>query len=104
VMNVYGQFFRDICLQRNMTADELAPLAKGQVFTGEEALSHGLIDGLASLEDLKEKMGMMLGLGKNPKTIQPLKKKITLREIIFGDFRKVANLMTASPELHYLYR
>jgi protease IV len=104
VMNVYGQFTKAICTERNLTETELAPLAKGQVFTGEQALSYGLIDGLASLQDVKEKMGLMLGLGKKAKIIQPAKKKITLRDVLFGDFRSVANLLSASPELHFLYR
>ena len=44
VDNMYGQFVHDVATGRKSTDDKIRPLATGQVWTGQQALSLGLID------------------------------------------------------------
>ena len=44
VDNMYGQFIHDVAVGRHTTDDKIAPLATGQVWTGEQAQPLGLID------------------------------------------------------------
>src|SRR5208283_298380 len=44
VDNMYGQFVHDVALGRHTTDDKIRPLATGQVWTGQQSLSLGLID------------------------------------------------------------
>ena len=47
----YNKFIKDIALGRNMTQDEILPIADGRVMNGETALHHKLIDQLGTFED-----------------------------------------------------
>ncbi|MFC1837524.1 signal peptide peptidase SppA [Thermodesulfobacteriota bacterium] len=49
--NVYGQFVRDIAEAREMAEDAVHELADGRIYTGEQALEVGLIDGLGNFTD-----------------------------------------------------
>ena len=47
----YVQFLSRVALRRNMTAHEARKVAKGRIWTGEDALHHGLVDKLGGLSD-----------------------------------------------------
>jgi protease-4 len=47
----YDDFIGKVAMHRNMEQTEVDRVAQGQVWTGTDALNHGLIDGLGGLED-----------------------------------------------------
>jgi protease-4 len=47
----YDDFTRKVAMHRNMEQTEVDRVAQGQVWTGTDALNHGLIDGLGDLEE-----------------------------------------------------
>jgi protease-4 len=47
----YDDFTSKVAMHRNMEQTEVDRVAQGQVWTGTDALNHGLIDGLGDLED-----------------------------------------------------
>ncbi|MGH8167159.1 MAG: signal peptide peptidase SppA, partial [Woeseiaceae bacterium] len=47
----YDDFIGKVAMHRNIPLQEVDRIAQGQVWTGTDALEHGLIDGLGSLED-----------------------------------------------------
>jgi protease-4 len=47
----YRQFVEDVARGRGMDPEEVEPVARGRVWTGQDALAHGLIDRLGTLED-----------------------------------------------------
>ncbi len=49
---IYFRFLDKVAAARGMTREEVRAIAGGRVWTGSDALSHGLIDGLASLHDV----------------------------------------------------
>ncbi len=52
---VYEEFTTKAALDRNMPIEKLRPLARGRVWTGQDALKHGLIDGLGGYEEAEAK-------------------------------------------------
>ena len=47
----YRQFVEDVARGRGMTPDEVDLIARGRVWSGEDALENGLVDRLGTLED-----------------------------------------------------
>ncbi len=60
----YQDFLSKVAAARMMTVEEVDEIAQGRVWTGEQALGHGLVDELGgldtALEILKEKAGISL--------------------------------------------
>lgn len=50
VMDMYDQFVALVAERRGLTADAVRPLADGRVFTGRQALGHGLIDAIGGVD------------------------------------------------------
>jgi len=50
IRQIYEDFVSKAADARDMTVDELDAVAQGQVWTGREALAHGLIDGVGGLK------------------------------------------------------
>lgn len=48
----YQQFTDIVCESRNLTKEELYPIADGRVYTAKQALENKLIDSIGSFEDL----------------------------------------------------
>lgn len=47
----YGQFLSRVALGRKMSIREVRKVARGRIWTGEDALHHGLVDKLGGLKD-----------------------------------------------------
>lgn len=82
VMDMHGQFTRDIAHGRDMPLEEVEKLADGRIMTGLQALELGLIDALGgqeealdllrSIADIDERVDLI----EDPKRDQSLWKKI----------------------------
>jgi len=46
----YERFLAKVAAGRGLSRDQVAAVAQGRVWTGEQALSHGLVDGVGSLD------------------------------------------------------
>ncbi|ACB85318.1 signal peptide peptidase SppA [Natranaerobius thermophilus] len=64
LMRTYNLFLERVCEGRKMTKAQLDPIAKGKVWTGEQALAKGLVDELGGFEETKVKMKELTGLSK----------------------------------------
>lgn len=51
VDNIHNQFIRDVAAGRRMKIVDVRKLATGEIFTGEQALSNGLVDRIGGYED-----------------------------------------------------
>ncbi|MDX9789826.1 MAG: signal peptide peptidase SppA [Candidatus Kapaibacterium sp.] len=68
---IYNRFLSRAAESRNMTFDELRAVAKGRVWTGEDALSRNLIDTIGGLQTTIDIVKNRLGI--------PLDKKVYVR-------------------------
>lgn len=71
VDDTYEQFLEDVSTRRAIAVDSLRPLAKGQVFTGRQALQEGLIDTLGGLRDALLYAKTTTGVGEDAKVVEP---------------------------------
>ncbi|KAK9826094.1 hypothetical protein WJX81_001749 [Elliptochloris bilobata] len=67
VDNVYNGFLLNVAAGRGQTVEAVRRVAKGRVWTGEDALAHGLVDALGGLQDAlrlaKQEAGLPLEEG-----------------------------------------
>jgi len=60
--NTYDAFLTRVAEGRNMSVDDVRKVAKGRVWTGQQARSLGLIDALGGLEVAKLEAAKLIGL------------------------------------------
>ena len=60
--NFYERFLAKVAEGRNMTRDEVHAVAQGRVWTGNQGLEHGLVDGIGGLDRALLSAKWMLGL------------------------------------------
>ncbi|MCX5783478.1 MAG: signal peptide peptidase SppA [Elusimicrobia bacterium] len=104
-----GQFYEAVKKGRNLTDEELKPIADGRIFTGRQALSLKLIDKLGGADTALAMAGEMTGLGKNPKIIKDTERWEYLFSVIdsklsggiLGMGGKIEEF--SSPKLMYLW-
>jgi protease IV len=109
VMQLHHQFVKAVADGRTgkITEQQVAQLADGRVFTGEEALSLHLIDKLGNLGDAVTLAARKAGVRGEPSTIYPRKREHTLLDLITdtGDTTKsLIERIAARPMPRFLYR
>jgi len=63
IEHTYEDFIRKVAAGRkNLTVDEVHEVAQGRIWTGEQALSHGLIDDLGGMDKAVEHMRELTGI------------------------------------------
>jgi protease IV len=82
--DVHDQFIQAVADGRNLTVDQVKPLADGRVFTGRQAKDYKLVDALGGLEDAVAEAGRLGGIKGQPKMEYPRKEKRMLAEL-FGE-------------------
>jgi len=60
--HIYRIFLDKVAKARKMTIDQLQPIAQGKVWTGRQALEHGLVDEMGGLEAGARKARALAGL------------------------------------------
>ncbi|MDA1354592.1 MAG: signal peptide peptidase SppA, partial [bacterium] len=68
--NIHRQFIDVVVSRRKISPEQAELLADGRVYTGEQAISLGLIDSLGGLSDAVNICGKMAGLGSKPHVIR----------------------------------
>jgi protease-4 len=91
VDQAHRQFVTAIAEGRNMDIDHVQSLADGRIYTGEEAVTQGLVDRLGNLEDAIEWAGRLGGIKGKISTVYKKKEKypflkyfteLSIREIL----------------------
>ncbi len=112
VNDVYEQFVGVVVENRGLSREEVIRVADGRVISGERAVELGLVDGLGTLQEAIDRAGRMAGLGENPPTVRPRRRKIGVFDLLTGVAEGTVRnwlpwMRTASashPQLLYLWR
>ena len=89
---MHAQFKMAVGEGRHLPADKVEALSEGQLFTGEEALSLGLIDEIGNLQVAIEAAARMAGIEKEPRVFYPEREgwidrifgSVSLRSVVSG--------------------
>lgn len=86
VAELHGQFVRAVAEGRKgkISAAEVARLADGRVFTGEQALSLKLVDDLGNFDDAVKVAAKLAGVRGKPVIVYPRKRTTGLLELLSG--------------------
>ncbi len=106
VNKIHNQFVQDVARGRKMAAAEVARLADGRIFTGEEALELGLVDRLGNLEDSIEWAGRLGGIKGDVPAVFIQEKKFSILKYLADStlqelFDKAVNMSLTGG---YIYR
>ncbi|MDD4820447.1 MAG: signal peptide peptidase SppA [Flavobacteriales bacterium] len=81
VEGTYAQFLSRVAAGRGMTTDAVNEIAQGRVWTGSDALSLGLVDGIGGMYDAIEKAASLAKVD-DYKVIQTTKAKTSIESFI----------------------
>ena len=105
---LHGQFIHAVALGRKgkMSEADVARVADGRVFTGEEALALKLVDRLGNLDDAVNVAARMAGIRGKPGTIYPRRRKPTLLDLLGNttDSESLVDRVLSRHGATFLYR
>ena len=106
--NMYGQFIHDVAVGRHTTDDKIAPLATGQVWTGEQAQPLGLIDAQGGYRVALMNTARAVGIQGEPHIVRPRSDKRGIFTVLNDDaddlFPNPSQLLNRSPGFYYLWK
>jgi len=103
VMQLHSQFVRAVAAGRKgkLTEADIAKIADGRVFTGEQALGMKLVDQLGNLDDAVREAGKLGGIAGKPGTIYPRKRTRGFFDALTSDDsdteRAISRILTRRP-------
>jgi protease-4 len=98
--NVHAQFIKAVSDGRNMDIEKVREIADGRIFTGEQALEHGLVDELGTLEDAILIAAEMVGIKGKPVVVKK-EERFSFLEMLENKFP--GNIMDLFPQLKLKY-
>ncbi|HMH13093.1 MAG TPA: signal peptide peptidase SppA [Edaphobacter sp.] len=108
VDNMYTQFIHDVAVGRHSTEDKIKPLATGQVWTGEQSLSLGLIDKVGGFRSALIDTARDVGISGEPAIVRPAKNKRGLLALLTDDgedlFPNPSQLLNHAPGFYYMWK
>ena len=108
VDNMYGQFVHDVAVGRHTSDDKIAPLATGQVWTGEQAQPLGLIDAQGGFREALIDTARSVGIKGEPTIVRPAKDKHGLLGLLSENaddlFPNPSQLLNRSPGFYFLWK
>ena len=108
VDNMYGQFVHDVAVGRHTTDAKIAPLATGQVWTGEQSQSLGLIDAQGGFREALMDTARSVGINGEPNVVHPAKEKRGILGLLNDDadgiFRDPSQMLNRSPGFYFLWK
>jgi protease-4 len=84
VSDVYEQFVDVVAEERGLSAESVRLVADGRIFSGRQALQHGLVDRMGNWTDAVATAGRMAGLGETPRVLRPRDQKLTVLDLLLG--------------------
>lgn len=84
VTQLHTQFVRDVAQGRSakMKHEEVARIADGRIFTGEQALAFKLVDELGSIDDAIRTAGRLAGIKGEPARLWPKRREGGLLDLL----------------------
>ena len=82
VSQLHQQFVRDVARGRKMAIADVAKLADGRIFTGEQALQLKLVDQLGTIDDAVRAAGAMAGIKGEPARLWPRRREDGLLDLL----------------------
>ena len=108
VDNMYGQFVHDVAVGRHTTDAKIAPLATGQVWTGEQSQPLGLIDAQGGFRVALMDTARSVGIRGEPNVVRPSKEKRGILGLLNDDadgiFRDPSQMLNRSPGFYFLWK
>jgi protease IV len=108
VLQLHSQFVRAIAEGRSgkITPAEVARIADGRVFTGEEALALKLVDQLGTIDDAVTSAARLAGIKGEPAKIWPRRRQATLLDVLTdgGDAKATLEKILSRRLPQFLYR
>lgn len=89
--NLHKQFVRAVVESRRLEESQVTSLANGQVFTGEQSLTLGLIDTLGTLEEAIALAGELSGISGKPNVLWERRERPSLIDFLFGKVEQTAS-------------
>src|ERR1700688_3151859 len=83
--NMFGQFVQAVSEGRGMKFEDVKSIANGKVWTGEQAMSMKLIDGVGDFETAVEDTAKSVGIKGEPTLVRPERDRKTLMDLLLGD-------------------
>jgi len=87
--NVHSQFIAAVAEGRKMDRDNVAKLADGRIFSGEQAKALGLVDALGNLEDAVADAGKLAKITGEPRVVTPSKKRLSILELLKEEAKSI---------------
>jgi protease IV len=83
--NMFGQFVQAVAEGRGMKFEDVKSIANGKVWTGEQAMSMKLIDGVGDFETAVADTAKSVGIKGEPTLVHPERDRKTLMDLLLGD-------------------
>jgi protease-4 len=80
---IYEGFVEIVAQARDLPLEEVRELADGSVYTGQQALALGLVDGVGTLDDAIAKAAELGGIEGEPRVVE-LRPAPTLFDLLYG--------------------
>lgn len=81
--SVHSQFIEAVVEGRNLKREDVAKIADGRIFSGEQAKALGLVDALGNLQDTISMASEMAGIKGEPNVIYPPKDRFSILDFLF---------------------
>jgi protease-4 len=108
VDNMYSQFVHDVATGRNTTDEKIKPLATGQVWTGKQSLSLGLIDRIGGFRSALMDTARDVGISGEPSIVRPAKNKRGLLSLLTEDgedlFPNPGQMLNRAPGFYFMWK
>jgi protease IV len=108
VLQLHSQFVRAVAEGRNgkISQAEVAKIADGRVFTGEEAVTLKLVDQLGTIDDAVTSAAKLAGIKGEPAKIWPRRREATLLDVLTdgGDAKATLEKILSRRLPQFLYR
>src|SRR6267142_334893 len=85
IQNMFGQFIKAVADGRSMKFEDVKSIADGKVWTGEQAKSMNLIDGVGDFEAAVADTAKSVGIKGEPTLVRPDRDRKTLMDLLMGD-------------------
>ncbi len=85
INNMFGQFVKAVADGRSMKFEDVKSIANGKVWTGEQAKSMNLIDGVGDFEAAVADTAKSVGIKGEPTLVRPDRDRKTLMDLLMGD-------------------
>lgn len=87
VTQLHSQFVRDVAAGREtkLKAEDVAKIADGRIFTGEQALALKLVDQIGTIDDAVRTAGRLGGIQGEPAKLWPRRRELTVFDLLTED-------------------